>query len=114
MRISDWSSDVCSSDLRAGRRPIGLFGPDTARIVAFEHCDAALGRALVRIRIIRRPRGDQILVIELRAAERAHEEIVARGDVARDLPQPQVGGIVATMPHKIGRATGRERVWKYV
>src|SRR3546814_6788541 len=55
MRISGWSSDVCSSDL--------------------------------------------ILVVEIRAAERAHEEIVAQGEVARDLPQPQVGGIVAIMPH---------------
>src|SRR3546814_2458227 len=26
-------------------------------------------------------------------------EIVAQGEVARDLPQPQVGGIVAIMPH---------------
>src|SRR3546814_16619221 len=55
MRISGWSSDVCSSDL--------------------------------------------ILVVEIRAAERAHEEIVAQGEVARDLPQPEVGSIVAIMPH---------------
>src|SRR3546814_21121608 len=103
MRISGWSSDVCSSDL--------------------------------------------ILVVEIRAAERAHEEIVAQGEVARDLPQPEVGSIVAIMPHhqraavspgdeavvapavdlqlivvesvdqiagEIGRASCRERVCQYV
>src|SRR3546814_556889 len=38
MRISDWSSDVCSSDLKAQFLGI-LFGPD-------ERIDAAFGRTL--------------------------------------------------------------------
>src|SRR3546814_14084085 len=36
MRISDWSSDVCSSDLHAGR-----FGLNTRRIVAVGHSAGA-------------------------------------------------------------------------
>src|SRR3546814_7324330 len=35
MRISDWSSDVCSSDLlRAERLPLAIGAPDPARIAA--------------------------------------------------------------------------------
>src|SRR3546814_8861301 len=37
MRISDWSSDVCSSDLRAARKPVvDLFGRDRCAIVEGE------------------------------------------------------------------------------
>src|SRR3546814_18188139 len=38
-------------------------------------------------------------MVEKRAAERAHEEIVAQGEFARDLPQPKVGGIVRIIAH---------------
>src|SRR3546814_6665954 len=35
MRISDWSSDVCSSDLRFGKgHPAGLAGPESANNAA--------------------------------------------------------------------------------
>src|SRR3546814_12524708 len=30
MRISDWSSDVCSSDLRAGRAVLGWLSPQSS------------------------------------------------------------------------------------
>src|SRR3546814_18342203 len=36
MRISDWSSDVCSSDLRVGRRPEGGFGDRPIRLERVE------------------------------------------------------------------------------
>src|SRR3546814_3417573 len=93
MRISDWSSDVCSSDLRtvhcAGRRLGGLSGTDAVRVAFVQHGDAFLCRTLVGVRIIRRARRDQILMVEKRAAERAHEEIVAQGEFARDLPRSE-------------------------
>src|SRR3546814_18407406 len=40
MRISDWSSDVCSSDLRSGRQPIPLWN---SRIVHDIQRPAELG-----------------------------------------------------------------------
>src|SRR3546814_9856761 len=104
MRISDWSSDVCSSDLRtvhcAGRRLGGLSGTDAVRVAFVQHGDAFLCRTLVGVRIIRRARRDQILMVEKRADERAHEEIVAQGEFARDLQQSKVGGIDRSEEHK--------------
>src|SRR3546814_1922911 len=46
MRISDWSSDVCSSDLCAG---FEQRQPDHARMTAREKADERLGAALDRI-----------------------------------------------------------------
>src|SRR3546814_1580533 len=39
MRISDWSSDVCSSDLRKGQRFVPELAVDEARIEAASRCD---------------------------------------------------------------------------
>jgi hypothetical protein len=38
----------------------------------------------------RRLRGDQVLVVEERAAERTHEEVVAERELTRDLPQAKL------------------------
>src|SRR3546814_9617486 len=56
MRISDWSSDVCSSDLRDGRGPHVEGGPGplrvhrmremSERVSGLEHRQAALAEAL--------------------------------------------------------------------
>src|SRR3546814_8485325 len=55
MRISDWSSDVCSSDLHTFKRTM-IAMPETAstppqrrpviRAVSFDEADAAIGRLL--------------------------------------------------------------------
>src|SRR3546814_7786899 len=37
MRISDWSSDVCSSDLRGHAQPVGQIGTDPERILGRRH-----------------------------------------------------------------------------
>src|SRR3546814_18556571 len=56
MRISDWSSDVCSSDLRPvefGQRAFeqlvlepGMFARETVEFAAFEHADKGIGQRL--------------------------------------------------------------------
>src|SRR3546814_20127557 len=47
MRISDWSSDVCSSDLLSERRRIGLY-PETKHSTHFQKLGLAMERPLVR------------------------------------------------------------------
>src|SRR3546814_5925412 len=88
MRISDWSSDVCSSDL-VPAPPLDLTLPDLA-------ATESLGRALARLL---RP-GD---VIALSGDLGAGKTALARA-LIRALPGPQ----------EIGRASCRERVCQYV
>src|SRR3546814_14312592 len=65
MRISDWSSDVCSSDLLAQR----LFVPETFRL---EDKDAIAGRQDAELAIARsEPDRIMILIGELRSIESA-------------------------------------------
>src|SRR3546814_9934494 len=100
MRISDWSSDVCSSDLQVGVRPDDLF---------------------VEGRDVRRTGGELGQV----AAGAAHgaEELLALGrvggaDVAtgRDAEGARVEGDLLELAilDPIGRASCRERVCQYV
>src|SRR3546814_13947407 len=117
MRISDWSSDVCSSDLEAGRVP---------QLVA--EVLVALGARQVE------------LDVAARAGQRGHGEAQRVGAVGVDaggellarglldpgrvlrLPQPRgalgdqrVGaGAVDDVERAIGRASCRERVGLYV
>src|SRR3546814_13226579 len=91
MRISDWSSDVCSSDLAfaagmadaliedAVRARIAQFGPEPLGM------DIAVG------------------IVEMRVAVRETANVVETG--------LEVDGIDA---HEIGRASCRERVSQYV
>src|SRR3546814_2341717 len=87
MRISDWSSDVCSSDLRDGAEPAGTRTMDRVRSVQLQpkypdRCpDAATGQQS-----------------DPHAPEPGAEP---------DQSGPQSG-------HQIGRASCRERVCQYV
>src|SRR3546814_9279807 len=84
MRISDWSSDVCSSDLRHGD------------VIAVDsHNSYAYARRLVALVGV-----DDLVVVETDDAV-----LVARKDKVQ-----QVKDVVA----KIGRASCRERVCQYV
>src|SRR3546814_14376656 len=76
MRISDWSSDVCSSDLGQGAR------------AAAQATLAARGEAVTIGAIGQKPRDlDMDAVRELGARERcALGNQVAKADVARNLP----------------------------
>src|SRR3546814_6396113 len=56
MRISDWSSDVCSSDLQAGDHDVAAFGQriaDTQRAVVRNADDVARKRFLGHLAVLR-------------------------------------------------------------
>src|SRR3546814_15487831 len=118
MRISDWSSDVCSSDLRRLPRQIGGSLPDPREIV---------------------PRQ---LPVEQDAGDAVPDDLLPVGDGGRDrrnpldiialVDRPASAGIgdatcviverrrrlpaqfLAVAPQEIGRASWRERVCQYV
>ena len=95
-----------------GRRVVGQFRTDARGIVALDHSDLEFRRAPVRLRIERWLRRDQVLMVEERTAESAHEEVVAQGVLPRELPQLQVCravGIV-THHHRAGVAPGDEAI----
>src|SRR3546814_19165520 len=94
MRISDWSSDVCSSDLGVG---VGLSslcmadGPHPLRLgqqAGKSRCPPLKGRANSSVDPVGHP---------LRRHDRARGDAVGDGAIA-----------------EIGRASGRERVCQYV
>src|SRR3546814_15523190 len=109
MRISDWSSDVCSSDLRDGnldRRAVGQF-------VELEHGGSPFSaptpgpeRQILVNADAQRPsgaNGDGGLEVEV---------------LADDLLSGLAGRLLGRLPNgahaKIGRASCRERVCQYV
>src|SRR3546814_1603780 len=86
MRISDWSSDVCSSD---------LVDMQAALLPAIDQHEQLLGRAL------RLVRAAQLLGVPVIATEHCVDKIGAT--------------CAALLPWvEIGRASGRERVCQYV
>src|SRR3546814_5768885 len=59
MRISDWSSDVCSSDLSArGSMTAQIFDPSTVALLGLGEAGTALARGLVEQSGWRRSPGD--------------------------------------------------------
>src|SRR3546814_4855534 len=86
MRISDWSSDVCSSDLlmlvQRRYQPIRGSGGRRVHYADVDRIDFAAGNG----------------------AEREHEK--------QRKEQPEEQGL--PVPQKIGRASCREREWQYV
>src|SRR3546814_6240308 len=95
MRISDWSSDVCSSDLTALRAPSAPFARDGSA----GRSGGGSGRGLAEL--LAQPVVDQTLLVA---------QLVAVGQRRTAL---QVGDI-GQLARKIGRASCRERVCKYV
>src|SRR3546814_14200475 len=96
MRISDWSSDVCSSDLRAGQRMT------EERTVLDQRVDAARraeGLARHRRQVMELKQG---LILHERIARELAFKLLAESEIA-DPPHAQ-----------IGRASCRERVCQYV
>src|SRR3546814_14956168 len=118
MRISDWSSDVCSSDLhdRAMERRNWVLGQmaENGYITGAER-DAAIAQPLGAIRPyqIRPDRMGSWFVEDVRS------ELIDRfGETAEDGPNSvYAGGLwvrTSIDPVKIGRGSCRERVIQYV
>src|SRR3546814_14535466 len=95
MRISDWSSDVCSSDLHAVDAAAARVGDDDDRGALLARAAGATRTVLERFGIARNFDMDD-------EAERRQID-AARSDVGRDA---DLGAAVA----QIGRASGRARV----
>src|SRR3546814_14578902 len=108
MRISDWSSDVCSSDLLPGRRD---------HLSAAWHLAAAAPPARAGEKAMS---GSDLLVVDgisksfrgLRAVTRASLAVPEGGIVSLIGPPGAAGGICS--PLEIGRASCRGRVCQYV
>src|SRR3546814_1126809 len=98
MRISDWSSDVCSSDLHL-------------RSVVVATVPIAFGQMVEaqQVTTVRMPM-DTIPDDAFDSSEQAVGKIatfdILRGDIVR--------GARLSEHLEIGRASGRERVWQYV
>src|SRR3546814_11645140 len=114
MRISDWSSDVCSSDLAA----IELVIADHGRV---DMVYQTMSEANLR----------QVLALPFTSVGSDAEAMAPEGAFLRDRPHPRAYGAFArvlghyvreakllTLPEagrrKIGRASCRERVCRYV
>src|SRR3546814_1491507 len=99
MRISDWSSDVCSSDLvNAPQR--------TARVAAGQRRLAGAGitfRPLPRAVDAQHEKGKSPRSDALEGGQSVRDLLIARAEAP--LEQQQV---------EIGRASCRARVWQYV
>src|SRR3546814_15775771 len=123
MRISDWSSDVCSSDLRYLVQMQGhgfgiAEGQYQPRALAVFRADRAedIGRFRPLILWRRWPRptsgpapGDLVLLADPRFV--LEPSLYARSPRAGCSDLCQLG---AKAPFSLGRAAGRERVWPYV
>src|SRR3546814_16915963 len=105
MRISDWSSDVCSSDLlRANALAVGL---KRGKLILEDH----LG-------IIEQPADKRRLAVVHRSAgDEAQQRLVLMDfEILIDVLGDERVGLVddVTVRHQIGRASCRERVCQYV
>src|SRR3546814_13688232 len=106
MRISDWSSDVCSSDL-----PRGAFDRGAARIAEpeqFRRLVERFARGIV-------DRGGEA-AIDTNAADQQQLAMPAR-DEQQQIGEGEVGvgeARAERMALEIGRASCRERVCQYV
>src|SRR3546814_14883064 len=111
MRISDWSSDVCSSDLVRDREQ-RIQGSGRARLRRL--CGALLPPAALSAPVLRRPVGSGCAVC-LRPCRRCMA-VGFRPPAAGHLPSA-VFSLAQDRPpgrRELGRASCRERVCKYV
>src|SRR3546814_11476095 len=112
MRISDWSSDVCSSDLSDGR--YNIVPADTAM---------ATGAVAPRTGSPVNARGFESRVVQLQYISAAEmEKILKPYARPNSIVNVDSGRNVITVAgsrtelenYQIGRASGRERGWQYV
>src|SRR3546814_13002613 len=101
MRISDWSSDVCSSDLRTATNVRTIFSKNGGNLGA----SGSVSHAFDRLGLITYPakNGDADKVFE--AALEAGAEDVSSSEEEHEIWTAQ--------DDQIGRESCRERVWQY-
>src|SRR3546814_19064320 len=117
MRISDWSSDGCSSDLEYKREAFGMFNDMLAR---YKH-DVVSTLARVRIQTeaevqaVEEQRRRQAELLE-RRMQMQHEAApsATAAEVEPGQQQPETAIPAGMTPRQIGRASWRERGCQYV
>src|SRR3546814_17298724 len=113
MRISDWSSDVCSSDLKAGVAVVdlmtGMYATVAILAALFERRSSGLGQhidmALLDCQVAMLANQNMNYLSTGEAPQRA-------GNAHPNLVPYQ--GFAASDGHQIGRASCRERECQYV
>ena len=81
----------------------------TAR-VGLDGADQLLGRRAVGVGVLGRAGADEVLVVQERAAERAHEEVVGERVATRHLPHRQRAAVVVAHRQPAGIGPGGEAV----
>src|SRR3546814_13338862 len=113
MRISDWSSDVCSSDLHAllPRSDFAVIFADKPRALGNEQ--DATGRAVIDI--LRHLRGHLSRQIgPYSGNQRCRDQASGLEDIGRARLADTFGTFGGRPGAEFGRASGRERVWESV
>src|SRR3546814_5119643 len=103
MRISDWSSDVCSSDLIALASGIAG-GADVILIPEIPYTLDAVARKIADVR--KRGRNFSLVVVAEAVKTQSGEDLPEFG--AAGPPLPQYGGIGHYLQNRIAAATGAE------
>src|SRR3546814_10986594 len=100
MRISDWSSDVCSSDLPRAQAEEGRL------LVGLAHRQRGVAAGF----------GEGVAAgVDMREPDEGRDRRVAGGDVIADLAENlHRVGVALRRQRQIGSASGRERVCPYV
>src|SRR3546814_17955290 len=102
MRISDWSSDVCSSDLAGiGEKPITRSGPYCFTVYRLEA--AMISLASSQCTRAKPPMPRRVLYSLVLAGSSTMLAQASTGDI-----------VLRASRHKIGRASCRERECQYV
>src|SRR3546814_17276649 len=118
MRISDWSSDVCSSDLQTGLQAVpivGLLSFLIGIVLAYQSADqlARFGAQIYTVNIVAvgvlRELG--VLITAIVVAGRSGSAFAAQ--IGTTKVNQEIDAL-ETLGLKIGRASCRERVWQYL
>src|SRR3546814_12659994 len=120
MRISDWSSDVCSSDLVISCRQPLLRGKGFAHHIRFQNLrNRLLNCWLIEARILCSEGADDGIarLLRLHLCHLGAKLLDLGARLLLALRHGRYGLVIAVLPHlddKIGRASCRERVCQYV
>src|SRR3546814_11575644 len=124
MRISDWSSDVCSSDLKIERHDGDVFARDILPDVEFGPVADRKDADALPLRfpgVVQVPQFGPLLLRVPAVGRGAEREDAFLGAALFLVPARAAKGDVEAVeverllqPFEIGRASGRERVCQYV